>query len=78
MDGSPTDPRFVYVPPGEETLQYAAPDARIEPLPLQVARLRKENQDIRARLDMVEDRLRSVIQAQNTLYSGMIAAKPRN
>ena len=73
----PADPRWSYERPDENTLQYAAPDARIEPLPLQVERLRKENRDIRAELATVEDRVRSLIAAVNTLTGALTTAQRR-
>ncbi len=71
------DPRWSYERPDEETLQYAAPDARIEPLPLQVQRLRRENQDIRAQIGTLEDRVRSLIGAVNTLTGALTTAQRR-
>lgn len=73
----PADPRWSYERPDEETQQYAAPDARLEPLPLQVQRLRKENGDIRAQLATVEDRVRALISAVNTLTASLTAAQRR-
>lgn len=73
----PADPRWSYERPDEETLQYAAPDARIEPLPLQVQRLRRENQDIRAQIGALEDRVRSLIGAVNTLTGALTTAQRR-
>ena len=73
----PADPRWSYERPDEETQQYAAPDARLEPLPLQVQRLRKENGDIRAQLATVEERVRSLIAAVNTLTGALTTAQRR-
>ena len=53
------------------------PTARLEPLPLQVQRLRKENGDIRAQLATVEERVRSLIAAVNTLTGALITAQRR-
>ena len=71
----PADSRWSYERPDEETQQYAAPDARLEPLPLQVQRLRKENGDIRAQLATVEERVRSLIAAVNTLTGVLTTAQ---
>lgn len=71
----PADSRWSYERPDEDTLQYAAPDARIEPLPLQVQRLRRENQDIREQLATVEERVRSLIAAVNTLTGALTTAQ---
>ena len=71
------DPRLNYQQPNEDTLEYVTPDATMEPLPLQVQRLRRENQDMRARLDVLEERLRSLITAFNTMTAAMTQAVAR-
>ena len=71
------DPRWSYERPDEETLQYATPDARLEPIPLQVQRLRRENQDFRAQIATLEERVRSLIMAVNTLTITLSTAPRR-